>query len=93
MKKINALAAVSLARLALMGCGSGSDTGSEVTAEPTDGTSDMMGGDNNQDVENLGTAEGQDIDEVDVKTNPNMEFSEEKMTGADEIEEQRPDQE
>ena len=90
MKKINAFAAVSLASLALMGCGSGSDTGSKVTADQTDGTSDMMGGDTNQDVENLGTAKGQDVDEVDVKTNPNMQFSEEKMTGADAIEERRP---
>ena len=49
-----------------------------------------MGGDD-QTAENLGTAEGQDIDDVDVKTNPNMQFSEDEMTGADELEEQRPE--
>ncbi|NCP14966.1 MAG: hypothetical protein GW858_12530 [Sphingomonadales bacterium] len=90
MKKINAFVAVSLASLALMSCGSGSDTGSEATAEQSDGTSEMMGGDD-QTAENLGTAEGQDIDDVDVKTNPNMQFSEDEMTGADELEEQRPE--
>jgi len=91
MMKINAVVAVSLLSLTLIGCGSGTDTGSEATTDQTDGTSDMMGGDNDQPAVNLGTANGQDIDDVDVKMNPNMQHTEKEMTGADEIKEQRPE--
>jgi len=88
MKKIYGLVAVSMASLALMGCNSGANTSNEATTEQTDGTSDMMGGDNDQRNPNLGTAEGQDLDDVDVKMNPNMKNSEEKMTGADVVDDQ-----
>jgi len=95
MMKINAVVAASLLSLTLIGCGSGTDTGtdtgSEATTDQTDGTSDMMGGDNDQPAVNLGTANGQDIDDVDVKMNPNMQHTEKEMTGADEIKEQRPE--
>ena len=91
MKKIGGLVAVSLASLALMACGAGADTGNEATAEQTGGTSDMMGGDNDEPNPNLGTANGQDLDDVDVKTTPNMKQTEEKMTGADVAEDQRPE--
>lgn len=89
MKRIDGLVAVSLVSLALMGCNSGADTSNEATAEQTDGTSDMMGGDNDEPNPNLGTANGQDLDDVDVKTTPNMTQTEEKMTGADVTEDQR----
>lgn len=95
MNKIDGLVAVSLASLALMACGSGaatgSDTGSEASAEQTGGTSDMMGGDNDEPNPNLGTANGQDLGDVDVKTTPNMKQSEEKMTGADVAADQKPE--
>ena len=89
MKRIDGLVAVSLVSLALMGCNSGADTSNKATAEQADGTSDMMGGDNDEPNPNLGTANGQDLDDVDVKTTPNMTQTEEKMTGADVTEDQR----
>lgn len=91
MKTINGLVAASLVSLALMACGPRDDTPAEATTEQTDGTSEMMGGDNESSASNLGTADGQDIDDVDVKMNPNMQHTEEEMTGAEEIEEQRPE--
>lgn len=91
MKRICGLLAVSLASLAVVACGSGRDTSNEATTQQPDGTSDMMGGGNDQSNPNLGTAQGQDIDDVDVKMNPNMQHSEEQMTGAEEIKEQRPE--
>ena len=91
MKKFDGLVAVSLASLALMGCGSGADTSNQASAEQTDGTSEMMGGDNDEPNPNLGTANGQDLDDVDVKTTPNMTQTEEKMTGADVTDDQTPE--
>ncbi|HSJ79080.1 MAG TPA: hypothetical protein VK913_10150 [Erythrobacter sp.] len=91
MKKISGLLAVSLVSLAVVGCGSGRDTSNEAATQQTDGTSDMMSSDDDQPTPNLGTAEGQDIDDVDVKMNPNMQHTEEQMTGAEEIKDQRPE--
>jgi ABC-type glycerol-3-phosphate transport system substrate-binding protein len=91
MKKVCGIIAVSLVSLAVVGCGSGRDTASEANTQPSDGTSEMMGGDNADPNPNLGTAEGQDIDDVDVKMNPNMQHDEEEMTGAEEIKDQRPE--
>lgn len=91
MKKVCGLVAVSLVSLAVVGCGPGADTSNEAATEQSDGTSDMMGGDNDQSNPNLGTAHGQDIDDVDVKMNPRMQHTEEEMTGADAIKDQRPE--
>lgn len=91
MKKIRLFAAVSLVSLLVVGCGSGADRSNEATTEQSDGTSDMMGGDNDQSTPSLGTAHGEDIDDVDVKMNPNTQHTEEQMTGAEEIEDQRPE--
>lgn len=91
MTKIFGLIAVSMVSIAVVGCGSGADTGNQATTEQSDGTSEMMGGDNDQSTPNLGTANGQDIDDVDVKMNPNMKHTEEQMTGAEAIKDQRPE--
>ena len=90
MTKINRRVAVFLVSIALMGCGSGADTRNDATTEQADGTSEMMGGDNDQTTPSLGTANGENIDDVDVKMNPNMTHTEEEMTGAEAIKEQRP---
>lgn len=91
MKKNSTLVAASLVSLALMGCGSGADTRDEAATAPTNGTSDMMGGDNEQPNPSLGTAEGEDVGDVDVKMTPNAQHSAEEMTGEEELQDQRPE--
>ena len=83
MKTFHGLLAVSLASLAVMGCGSGKDTTEEPVVQPTAEAT----------TPSLGTANGETIDDVDVKMNPNMQHSAEEMTGAEEIKEQRPETE
>lgn len=93
MKKIGGTLALSLAGLALIGCGSGSDAGDDASAQQSGGTSEMMGGDSEDSTPSLGTAEGEGIEDVDVKMNPNMQHSPDEMTGEEEIKAQRPEQE
>ena len=92
MKKINGFVAVSLLSVALAACGTGADTdteaGSETGTEQTDGTSDMMGGGSDEPNPNLGTATGQDLEEVDVKRTPTTQEPNDELTGADDLEDQ-----
>lgn len=88
MKKINGLVAVSMLSVALVACGTGADSDTATNTEQTSGTSDMMGGGEEEPNPNLGTATGQDLEEVDVQRTPNMQESNEDMTGAEDIAEQ-----
>lgn len=88
MKKINGLVAVSMLSVALVACGTGADSDTATNTEQTSGTSDMMGGGEEEPNPNLGTATGQDLEEVDVQRTPNMQESNEDMTGAADLAEQ-----
>ena len=81
MKKLHTILALSLASLAVMGCGTGDTTPDEPAAEPSADPSQPS----------LGTADGEDVDDVDVKMNPNMQHSAEEMTGEEELKELRPE--
>lgn len=81
MKKLHATLALSLASLAVVGCGTGDPTPDQPTAEPSADPSPPS----------LGTANGEDIEDVDVKMNPNMQHSAEEMTGEEELKELRPE--
>ena len=93
MKKLAASAATALIVLGLAACTAPAAQNDDAATDPTEGTSEMMGGDDAQPNPNLGTAEGQDLDEVDVKPTPDLPVSEDKMTGADAIEEPQADAE
>lgn len=92
MKKIGGTLALSLAGLALIGCGSGRDADDDAAAQQSGGTSEMMGGSEDS-TPSLGTAEGESIEDVDVQMTPNMQHSPEEMTGEDEIKAQKPEPE